>query len=507
MDFSRRTAGVLLPVSALPGGHPCGSYGRAARRFIDALATSGASTWQVLPLGPTRAHDDHSPYSATCSFSLSTDLISQEDIDEFVDHATTPAPRATAIVSKHESTQMAHADRDRARAVSERALASGFERFRDDSLRMEDFAAFCAREHGWLHDAARFAALTTSFGNLPWWTWPPPLRERDPPTLRDADATHHEAMELHKFGQFVAHEIWADTRAYALESGVRIMGDLPIYVHADGPDVWSHPDLFDVEFNAGPTHFAGVPPDAFSTTGQLWRNPTYRWDASAATEHEWWRRRIARQMALFDDLRLDHFRGFHAFWRVSADAHDATSGQWVQGPGADLLAPIVDTFGADRFLAEDLGLIDEPVESLRQALNLPSTRVLQFATEDTPTTPRHAPDSWPSRSVAYTGTHDNPTLCQWLEGLHADTLDELRRRLKISEAPCTHEHLLARTFDSAAALVVVPLPDLLALKHEGRINTPGVEQGNWRLRISDAQIQAALAETLAPALIRHGRQR
>ncbi len=503
MDFSRRTAGVLLPVTSLPGAHPCGGLGQDSRRFIDQLAQAGASTWQLLPLGPTRRLDDHSPYSATCSFSLATDLLTPEDIYDVLglDRAATQNSAAPPSVS----TTSHEADRDRAHHRAQRALDSAWEAARRDPLRMEAMAAFCAREQAWLHDAARFAALSESHDHAPWWMWPRPVRVREPLALEEVDTTHRESMLRTKFGQFVAHEVWSATRAHAAARGVRIMGDLPIYVHADGPDVWSQPDLFDVDPRGGPTHYAGVPPDAFSSTGQLWRNPTYRWDASAASGHDWWRRRVARHMALFDDLRLDHFRGFSAYWRVTIPAEDATSGRWVQGPGVEFLAPIVDSFGAERFLAEDLGLIDEAVESLRLTLKLPTTRVLQFATEDDDP-PRHAPHAWPARSVAYSGTHDNATLSTWLDGLNDDARRELERRVHLAKGSCSRDALLAKVLDSAAALVVLPLPDLLAMRAEGRINRPGVDRGNWTLRLTDAQVQAALVDGLAPALSQCGRR-
>ncbi|MGB1698890.1 MAG: 4-alpha-glucanotransferase, partial [Nannocystaceae bacterium] len=504
--FSQRIAGVLLPVSALPGEHPCGGLGRDARRFLHALAETGATVWQVLPLGPTRAAEGHSPYSARCTFSLATDLVTDGDLEDFIQRPAaedpTPSP-ADSMRTRHDDVYAA--DRDHARRSSADALASTLARFQRSPERVAAWRAFCERERSWLLDAARFDALSTASKGNPWWTWDPAVRTRDHDALAAVDSQFAASIERYTFGQFVAHEIWAQTRAFANARGLRIMGDLPIYVHADGPDVWTQPELFDVDPQAGPTHFAGVPPDAFSATGQLWRNPTYRWAASAATDHAWWRRRVARHMELYDDLRLDHFRGFSAFWRVPATANDASSGAWTPGPSDALLRPIIDTFGADRFVAEDLGVIDAPVEALQASLGLAGTRVLQFAAESD--SHRHVPNNWPARCVAYTGTHDNPTLSAWIEGLDDETRALLAQRLGVDVDTCDHDRLLAQTLDSPASIVVIPVADLLSLGPEGRINTPGVEAGNWRLRLRDDQIDRALSEVLAPALSRHDRGR
>lgn len=492
MDLSRRSAGVLWPVPGLPDPHPCGGLGQASRNWLDQLHGAGVAIWQLLPLGPTRARDGHSPYSAACAFSLATDLLSPADIDDGLARLLALAPSGGVDPAPPPFACADRADRDAAGAASDAALRRAHALVSTSPRLRARLADFRESEASWLLDAGRYAAASALEQGRPWWRWPDPLRARETSALQELDRRCEADIERYALGQLLAHETWTSTRAHAARLGIRILGDLPIYVHADSPDVWAHRDIFRVDPARGPTHFGGVPPDAFSEAGQLWRNPTFDWGASASEGHAWWSRRVTRQLELFDDLRLDHFRGFCAFWEVPADARDARGGRWVEGPGASLIDPWLRRHGAHRFLAEDLGIIDAPVEALLDELALPGMRVLQFALEGTPAGGRHVPSRWPTRAVAYTGTHDNQTLSGWLRSLTIAQRDELTRRLPSAGVPVSTAGLLELVLASEPAVTVIPATDLLDLDDAARINTPGVEHGNWTIRLTRPQVTAAL---------------
>lgn len=447
--MNRRRAGVLLPVfSLLRQGE---SFADAARAFIDWLAAAQFSVWQVLPIGP--AGTDGSPYWLRS------------------DHATDAA-------------------------LADPAIDPG-------GVSRAEFAAWCERERDWLPDYALFVVLAAERQGAAWQDWPPSLRDRDAATLAAARRQHAAAIERVAFEQFLAARSWAALRAYANGRGVALFGDLPIYVAPDSVETWVHRGQFQLDGAGRPIALAGVPPDYFAADGQLWGNPLYDWEAMAADGYAFWRSRVRRALARFDLLRLDHFRGLAACWRVPAGAATAREGDWRPAGGAALLRALIDDarsqLGPDvqPFVAEDLGIITPDVEALRCEFALPGMRVLQFAFDGSPDNP-YLPHRHTRDSVVYTGTHDNDTTLGWYRGLDAATREfvayVLRARPDDMPGALVHAALA-----SVADLAVVPVADLLGLGSEARINVPGTVQGNWRWQLPAGALTAALAEQCARA--------
>lgn len=435
----RRRAGVLLPIFSLAQG--AAGLAAAARGFIDWLVEAGFSVWQVLPVGPTGA--DGSPYWLRS------------------DHAT-----HAALIDRH--------DHDAG-----------------------ELRAWHERERAWVDDYALFEALATAHGGAAWQDWPAALRDREPAALDAARRAHAASLERLVRAQFLADRGWAELRAYANARGVALFGDLPIYVAPDSAETWAHRRQFQLGADGRPLALAGVPPDYFAADGQLWGNPLYDWTAMAADGYAFWRARVRRALARFDLLRLDHFRGLAAYWRVPAGAPTAREGNWEPAGGAALLRALVDDaqgraqVGEWTFVAEDLGVITPDVEALRRAFGLPGMRVLQFAFDGSPANPylphRHTPDS-----VVYTGTHDNDTTLGWYAGLDDATRARADYVLRAhpGEMPGAMIHA---ALTSVAALAVIPVADLLGLGSEARINTPGTTSGNWRWALPPGALDAHLA--------------
>ena len=476
--FPRRTAGVLLHVTALPGDGPIGSLGAGARRFVDALAAAGFGWWQVCPLGPTGYGD--SPYQALSVFAGNPYLLDLADLrarglvtaDELA--AVRPTAEGRVDFGRLWTTLRPLLDR-----VGERAA----EALRDDPA----FARFRREQAGWLDDWTRFAALRAANGFTAPAAW---TTTTAPGEARTAAAAL----------QFLFAEQWAALRTYAQTRGVRLFGDEPIYVSADGCDAKFRPELFLLDAAGRPTAVAGVPPDYFAADGQLWGNPLYAWERHAADGFAWWRARVRHDLGLFDAIRIDHFRGIHDYWSVPAEAPNAREGAWCAGPDLAFTRALGDL----PLVAEDLGLLSPGVEKLRVAAGLPGMAVLQFGFGGETAGNPHYPPNIAADRLAYTGTHDNDTLVGWL----AQASAEERRGLEELYGPePTADRLVQAVFDSPAVAAFVPAQDLLGLGAEARFNTPGNPQGNWDWRLTDAQLAALAAQ--APerraALARSGR--
>jgi 4-alpha-glucanotransferase len=435
--LAQRRAGVLLHPTALPG--PGGSLGPSARAFIDWLARAGFSVWQVLPLGPTGA--DRSPYRARSDMAGNAELIHWQEA---------PDP------------QREHADLE----------------------------AFCARNAAWLDDYVLFEALAAEQGGEPWWQWPAPLRDRDAPALQQARARLAGELKRRQIEQWVFERQWQALRAYAHGEGVLLFGDLPIYVAPDSASTWAEREQFQLLPDGRPALQAGVPPDYFSADGQLWGNPLYDWRQAKRDQFKFWRERLAIQLTRLDLVRIDHFRGLEAYWAVPAGAPNARSGQWLPAPGAELLGALAKQHEQLPLIAEDLGVITPPVESLRQRFGLPGMRVLQFGFDGSPGN-THLPHNFTSDAVAYTGTHDNDTTLGWYRSLDAATSRRVDEYLA-SRAPMP-EALIRAALGSVAQLAVIPVQDLLALGSEARFNTPGTATGNWSWRLWERPLGEELA--------------
>ena len=359
----------------------------------------------------------------------------------------------------------------------------------------DEFQEFATQQAGWLTDYALFMAMRDEHKHLPWTKWPAALRDRDAKALAAFGSKHSEAVEFHRFTQFVFFRQWQDLKAYANARNILMFGDLPIFVAQDSVDVWANRELFTLDATGQPVYVAGVPPDYFSETGQRWGNPQYDWPAMQRDGFRWWQERIRTQLELFDVIRIDHFRGFQAYWEIHAQEKTAMHGRWVEAPGEALLQTLHDRFSSLPLVAEDLGVITEQVTALREKFALPGMKVLQFAFDGNPKN-AYLPHNHEFNTVVYTGTHDNDTSVSWYARLDAGQRDYLHRYLDIP----AHEHmpwpLLRAALASPACLAMLPLQDVLGLGEGHRMNTPGTNQGNWQWRFDWAQVPVDLAERL-----------
>lgn len=495
MDQSR-VSGILLHPTSLPGGHGIGDLGAAARRFIEFLAAAGQRRWQVLPLGPTGFGD--SPYASFSSFAGNPLLVSPEQLvaDGYLAPDELPAGPAGAPDQVDFGAVQAH------RRALFGAVCARFRAAPPDGAR-EAFERFCKDEADWLDDYALFTALKERHGGAPWHAWEAPLRARDHAALANARVELAERVAAVCLEQFLFFGQWTALRRHAEANGVRIIGDLPIYVPHDSADAWTHPELFQLGPDGLPTEVAGVPPDYFSATGQLWGNPVYHWPAHARTGYAWWIARIRAQLRLVDVLRLDHFRGFAAYWEVPAGSATAIHGQWVAGPGAALFEALAEALGGGLpIIAEDLGIITPDVTALRESLGLPGMAVLQFAF-DSDATNLHLPHHHQPNQVVYTGTHDNDTTVGWYTGL-----DDGRRRFAdayLAGGEGIHRTLIRAALGSVARTAIVPVQDVLGLDGRARMNHPGHAGGNWAWRLRDGQLETGAADWLLGLCRLYGR--
>lgn len=473
---AERRAGVLLHPTSLPGPFAHGDLGHEAYRFVEFLAAAGCSVWQMLPVGP--AGDGGSPYQSSSAHAGCRELIS---LDWLRDRGW------LAVV-------------DPARSRSEHLHTAGAA---FGAAPAPDFEDFCAREAHWLEDFALYSALKRAHRGLAWTAWPKGERNRSRRALASARERHAAALAQVRFEQYAFFTQWQELRDYAHRHGVRLFGDLPLFVAHDSADVWAAPEAFLLDENGEPTFVAGVPPDYFAADGQRWGNPQYRWDWHEANGFAWWRARVGTLAGLFDLLRIDHFRGLEAVWMIPAEAPTAATGFWQPVPGAELLAAMRDALPDLRLVAENLGIITPEVEALRTQFDLPGMVVLQFAFDGDGSNP-HLPHNHARDDVVYTGTHDNDTTLSWFSGLpdatSQRTLDYLGRPGEAMPWP-----LIRAALASVAALAVLPVQDLLGLDGAARMNTPGTTTGNWAWRLAPGQLAPALAARLRTALEIYGR--
>ncbi len=484
--FDRRASGILVHPTSFPGRAGIGELGPAGHRFVDWLHAAGQQLWQILPLSPTGYGD--SPYASLSAFAGNPLLISLEKLadDGLIERqaidSAPPFPEdrvdyGWVIPWKGEMLQRAYR-----RFVDTRPL----------ELEAE-LQAFCRAEEAWLDDYALFRSLKEEHSGA-WSSWPAELRLRDPDALAAARERLSSAVDFQRFIQFLFFRQWRALKAYANQRGIRIVGDVPIFVAYDSADVWAHRDLFKLDDQGNPTVVAGVPPDYFSVTGQLWGNPHYRWDRLRERGYQWWVDRIRATLSTVDVIRIDHFRGFEAAWEVPAGDETAERGKWVPGPGVEVFHAFRRALGDVPIIAEDLGLITPEVEAIRDELGLPGMKVLQFAFDGNVTNP-HLPYNYGHNFVVYTGTHDNDTTVGWFSTTAPGDRFNVHTYIGSTGQDIAWD-FIRLAFASVANTAIVPLQDVLSLGTFARMNLPGRPIGNWGWRYREGTLTEGLAEGL-----------
>jgi 4-alpha-glucanotransferase len=486
--LEKRSAGILLHPSSLPSHGGIGDLGPEAYAFVDFLAAARQGIWQILPLNPVGF--GNSPYSSTSAFAGNVLLISLERLAE----------RGLIAAEKVRSLDRCQGRIDYPRVWSEKLPlleeAADFFLKHADGAPRQRFERFVEENSWWLEDYVLFDALRQRQQQRSWSSWPHEIARRDPKTLQSLRAELREELDRARFLQFAFFEQWRALHAYSRNRGLRIIGDVAIFVNYDSADVWTHPELFRLNAQTlEPDFVAGVPPDAFSETGQRWGNPLYRWSELEERGYDWWVQRMRWALESCDIIRLDHFRGFQQFWEIPSHEPTAVHGHWADGPGEKLFRVLREKLGDLPFIAEDLGLITEDVHRLRERLGMPGMRVLQFGFGD-PGAHIYLPHRYERNTVAYTGTHDNDTTLGWWK-----SCSEHERRAAsalVGEArDGVHWAMIRLAQSSTANLAVVPLQDVLGLGPEGRMNVPSLPDGNWSWRYAPHSLAPALAEKLA----------
>lgn len=474
----QRKSGILLPIAALPSEYAIGDFGSNAEAFIDFMTRTGFSVWQILPI--TTIGSGNSPYSGHSAFGGNYQLI---DISRLPERLLSNEEKQAA--KYHGSIYSVNYDY--AKEKKKFALKTAFGRLNDD-----DWASineFCRKNDYWIKDYALYRAFKESHGNVAWYDWEEGLYFRDEDAMKKAEDEHNSQIRYYYFEQFVFDKQWKALRKYANARGIKIFGDMPIYVDIDSADVWSKPELFQLDERKRPTRVAGVPPDYFAKDGQLWGNPLYNYKKMATNGYEWWIQRLLRNLDFYDILRIDHFRGLCEYWSVPAGAKTAREGRWEEGCGTSLWKALYKVIHELNIVAEDLGDIDDKVRDYLKATGFPGMRVLQFAFDGTQDNP-HLPYNYDRNTVAYTATHDNNTTLGWLYSLSADVRNDVLEYLDVSEqgwgngggkCPSTRGAIKA-VLSSVANLAVIPLQDLAGYGADTRTNTPGVPTGNWEVR-------------------------
>ena len=498
-EMKRRGSGMLLHITSLPSAFGVGDVGPGAYKFADFLSETKQSIWQILPLNPTDPAHGSSPYHSTSAFACNPLLISPELLvgDGLLDRKDLgPLPDFPEDRADYRS----------AMAYKEEPFQRAFERFKRKKEAFE-FEQFCLHNANWLDDFALFAALKSYFGGKAWSEWPQDIRDRQPEALKWARRDLSEAVKKVIFLQYVFFEQWISLKGYCNERGIQIMGDIPIYVVYDSADLWTHPELFKLDSEKRPYAVAGVPPDYFSETGQLWGNPVYNWEVLKERGYDWWVQRIRHNLEMYDLIRIDHFRGFTAYWEIPVTEVSAVNGRWVDAPAWDFFNRITGEFPELPIIAEDLGLITPDVHELMGHFKFPGMKVLLFAFgDDLPNNP-YAPHNIDRNCVVYTGTHDNNTARGWFE---QEATSEVKERLfrylgRVVPPDMIPRELVRLAMMSVADTAIFPLQDLLGLGEADRMNRPGTPSGNWEWRLDPSLLTAERKKELQEITEIYGR--
>ncbi len=491
-----RASGILLHPTSLPGPDGIGDLGPEAFRWIDFLAQTGSQFWQILPLGPTGYGD--SPYQCFSAFAgnpylisstslLDQDMLAKNDLADRPNFSLERVDYGPVIKWKMKILRRAYANFLKG---AEKNLKGAIEAFKSEN-------------DAWLTPFTTFMAIKAQQGDAAWDKWPEDLRKREPKALKAFKKRFEDEINFQAFMQFVFHRQWNTLRTYALKKNIRIIGDIPIFVAYDSADVWANKELFFLDDEGLPEVVAGVPPDYFSRTGQLWGNPLYNWEVHKKTEYNWWIKRITSVLNQVDIVRLDHFRGFEAYWEIPYGNTTAEEGQWVEGPGHDFFRTIKEKLGELPIIAEDLGVITDEVIKMREDFNLPGMKILQFAFASDPDDD-FLPHNFPVNCVAYTGTHDNNTTRGWYESAPERERDLCRRYLARSGQDIAWS-MIRILWQSVAAWVVAPMQDFLNLGEWARMNYPGNPAGNWNWRMHPDAINEGLINRLHETNFLYGR--
>ncbi|MBC9784278.1 4-alpha-glucanotransferase [Heliobacterium chlorum] len=492
--FSRRASGVLLHPTSLPGSNGTGNLGLEAYRFVDFLHAAGQRLWQVLPLGPTGF--GNSPYSGLSAFAGNPLLISPEKLYQ------------EGLLRKDELPELSESLQDsvdfvRSKRESDRFLWSAFRHFRETDRWREDYERFCGHHTAWLDDFALYMALKEAHHERAWTDWADEYARGDKGAIGDFVSRFGEEIEFHKFVQYVFFHQWQALKAYANEKGIQIIGDLPIYVAMDSADTWGRRELFRLDQRGLPLEVGGVPPDYFNAKGQLWGNPIYDWESMAKTGYRWWIERIRHTLSMVDLIRLDHFRGFEAYYAVPYGDETAEKGIWKKGPGAALFRAIDQELGSLPLIVEDLGVITPEVVQLREQFAYPGIKVLQFAFDSNEDND-FIPFRYPNNCVVYTGTHDNDTTRGWFDQA---SLSDRAHALEYmnSDGQDVVWDFIRLALSSVADAAVFPMQDILSLDSSARFNFPGTTDGNWLWRFQWPMLQERLVVKLARLTKLYGR--
>lgn len=494
-----RGSGILLHLTSLPSPFGIGDMGPWAYKFADFLSETKQSYWQILPLNPIEFGHGNSPYHSTSAFACTPLLISpellvqdglivQEDLNSIADLPQEQVDYGKVMVGK------------------ERLFHRAFERFKR-KRETHEFEQFCAQHDQWLDDYALFVALRSHFSGRVWSSWPEEIRDRKTEALQSAKREFRDAVEEEMFLQYIFFKQWHALKSYCNEKGIRVIGDLPIYVVYDSADVWVRPELFKLDHEKRPLAVAGVPPDYFSETGQLWGNPVYRWDVLKERGYGWWIQRIAHNLNLFDFIRIDHFRGFVRYWEVQANERNAMNGKWVEAPADDFFNVISEKFHRAPIIAEDLGLITPEVWEVMDRFGFPGMKVLLFAFGEDSSTNPYAPHNHVKNCVVYTGTHDNNTVRGWFE---KEATQEEKKRLSLYlgrevKGKEIHWELVRLAMMSVANMAILPMQDILGLGEQARMNRPAKKDGNWQWRLLSQQLTSSVAKRLLEMTEIYGR--
>ena len=488
-----RESGILMHISSLPGPYGIGTMGRQAYDFVDFLERAGQRYWQILPLSPTGYGD--SPYQSFSTFAGNHYLL---DLDTLVEQGLLLSEEVEDAFRTAQGNRVDFGFQYRVRLPLLKKACSRF-------VPGEDYEAYVGENRWWLEDYALFMALKEKFHGAPWQKWTLALMMRLDTALEAALEVYREQMEFHYFLQYQFHCQWQALRRYANEKGIRIIGDVPIYVPLDSADVWANPVLFQLDPARRPRMVAGCPPDSFSADGQLWGNPLYDWERMASDGYRWWIQRLRAAGGMYDVVRLDHFRGFESYWAIPAGDANAAGGSWVKGPGMDFIRAVREALPHLEFIAEDLGYVTPEVRQLQEGSGYPGMKVLEFAF-DSRESGDYLPHTYPVNSVVYSGTHDNMTLKQWFDNAAPEDIAAAKAYLGLNREEGWIRGMIRGCMASVSRLCVIQMQDYLELGEEARMNFPGtLTAANWTWRAEPGFASEALAEEIRAITHRYGR--